>query len=238
MCTGGDPGGGSSKTTQKRSSSYTMTKQPNPDVMRGYKSPTFASTSGKTETQMIADNKRAGPTTVSRPSTDQARDMAMAELRGRLDSELTGIAAYSIAAHAAKKVAEKSLANQLNQLRAGATPVQIRSDSGKTITVGTIDSRGRYSGRSEYADYARSVVSRTKNFNTIGAIQAKSGGYDDGRDGPDQQYNFVQEPVKPEEPAVVEQFGSSGALTTARRRGSGRRVAYGTRQSLVNLRNV
>ena len=44
--------------------------------------------------------------------------------------------------------------------------------------------------------------------------------------------------MKSEEPAVVEQFGSSGALTTARRRGSGRRVAYGTRQSLVNLRNV
>ena len=236
MCTGGDPGGGSSKSGQKRSSSYTMTKQPNPDVMRGYTGPTFASTRGKTESQMIADNKRAGPTTVSRPSTAQARDMAMTELRERLDSELTGIAAYSITAQLAKKVAEKSLANQLNQLRAGATPVQIRADSGKTITVGTIDSRGRYSGRSEYADYARSVVSRTENFNTIGAIQA--GGYDNGRDGSDQQYNFVQEPVKPEESAVVEQFGSSGALTTARRRGSGRRVAYGTRQSLVNLRNV
>ena len=213
MCSGGDPGGGSSKPTKKRSSRYTMTKQPNPDVMRGF-------------------------TGSGRPTSDQARDMAMTELRTRLDSNLTGIAALSMTAQAAKKIAEKSLANQLNQLRAGARPVQIRSDSGKTITVGTIDSRGRYSGRSEYADYARGVVSKTKNFNTIGAIQAKAGSVVDGGDRSDQQYNFVQEPVKSEEPAVVEQFGSSGALTTARRRGSGRRVAYGTRQSLVNLRNV
>lgn len=237
MCAGGDQGTGGSDAKKGKASYY----DPPPEAKIGFKSPTFESITGMTETQIIAQNKKAGPTKVARPTTAQVRDMAITELRERERSELTGIAKYSPMAQIGKAIARKSLQAQIRALKAGATPVQISADSGKTITVGTIDAQGRYTGRSEYADFARSKVKSTDQFSTLAGIRASvrdTFGQPGDSDGPE-YVSDVPEPKKPEPEPVEEvtQMGS-GTLTTKRRRGSGRRTAFGTRQSLVNLKNV
>jgi len=45
--------------------------------------------------------------------------------------------------------------NIASALERGARPVQIKSDSGKTITVGALEKDGTYTGRTDYRDIAR-----------------------------------------------------------------------------------
>lgn len=116
-------------------------------------------------------------------------------------------------------VAKLSLRNQANILRkqsVSATPV--RDEGGRTVGVVSKNIFGGevYSGRSE--------------FNPLG-------------DRPEQQRSepepvkAASEPIEEVEVAMTP-VGQGSGRTTKSRRGVGRRTAFGTRQSLVNLRNV
>ena len=74
------------------------------------------------------------------------REASLAELRGRLDRTLPGIAGG---------LGRVSLERQIAALEKGATPVKIETPSGDFLTVGTITEKGDYTGRGEYADIAR-----------------------------------------------------------------------------------
>jgi hypothetical protein len=136
-------------------------------------------------------------------------------------------------------IGRASLERQVAALGQGAIPVQIKSDSGIPITVGTIGTTSKqYTGRSEYRDIAMEAVKKggtlTSVDTSLKTAMARQRAAERDR-GP--------EPPKPttqpqEEVTEVTQMGGGGTLTTKRRRGSGRRTAFGTRQSLVNLRNV
>lgn len=117
-------------------------------------------------------------------------------------------------------IGSASLRNQANILRKqSVTARPVTDDSGRTVGVVSKNIFGGevYSGRTE--------------FNPLG-------------DRPDQQRS-EPEPVKSAAPEPVEEVevamtpvGTSSGRTTKTRRGGGRRTAFGTRQSLVNLRNV
>jgi len=74
------------------------------------------------------------------------RESSIAELTGRLDRTLPGIAGG---------LGRISLERQIAALEKGATPVKIETPSGDFLTVGTITEKGDYTGRGEYADIAR-----------------------------------------------------------------------------------
>ena len=62
-----------------------------------------------------------------------------------------------------------SLDKQISDLEGGATPVQILSDTGKIITVGTITQDGSYSGREEYGDTAREQMREMRTEAALGS---------------------------------------------------------------------
>ena len=76
--------------------------------------------------------------------TAEARGAAIAEVRNRkgMPGTLGGIGG----------LVRRNIASALER---GARPVQIKSDSGKTITVGALEKDGTYTGRTDYRDIAR-----------------------------------------------------------------------------------
>jgi len=159
---------------------------------------------------------------------------AIGELRGRM-GELNPVSPIS------SLFGGISLSQQVEALGQGATPVQIKSNSGIPITVGTISkSTGEYRGRAAYADIAKEAVKKGGNLASIDtslkaamdrqyASELSNGSDDSGR-------KSRVDPVV-EDSVEVTQMGGGGS-TTKTRRGGGRRTAFGTRSSLINLRNV
>lgn len=76
--------------------------------------------------------------------TAEARGAAIAEVRNR-----TGMPGTL---GAIGGLVRRNIASALER---GARPVQIKSDSGKTITVGALEKDGTYTGRTDYRDIAR-----------------------------------------------------------------------------------
>ena len=97
-----------------------------------------------------------------------------------------------------------------------------------------VTKKGSYTGPDCWCNFARAnykkgtVYSWRPDFETISPNVAEK----DDPSSPPPPAAPVEEPV-----VEVAQMGS-GTTTKKRRRGSGRRTAFGTRQSLVNLRNV
>lgn len=216
MCTGGDRGGSGSKP--KPSARSTFTRQQNVDVMTG------AKVSG-------------------RFTQAQVRDQALTELRQRIDKPLFDdtlvgrLSALSPTAQAAKRLGRFQRQRVAKALTGGAIPVQIKTSSGKTINVGAIDSAGRYTGRDSYREYARSQI-QNKDFGSIRSIQASTRGIDKynkdqerGSERDKKSKARTQTKVAKEEDVIV---GSPSRTPASARRGSGRRSAFGTRQSLIN----
>ena len=117
-------------------------------------------------------------------------------------------------------IAKLSLRNQANILRkqsVSATPVRDESDRTVGVVSKNIFGGEVYSGRSE--------------FNPLG-------------DRPEEQRGEpvssapTPDPVKEEVEVAMTPVGGNSGRTTKSRRGGGRRTSFGTRQSLVNLRNV
>lgn len=79
--------------------------------------------------------------------TAEARGAAMAEVRARGESGFLPGFMQGIGGALRKNI--------VSALERGARPVQIKSDSGKTITVGALEKDGTYTGRTDYRDIAR-----------------------------------------------------------------------------------
>lgn len=157
----------------------------------------------------------------------QAAYDSIQELRGRLENPLLPGTAGAVLG----TIGRISLKNQIKKLQEGATPVIADG-----MTVGAITKGGSYTGRPEYGDIAR------ENYKKGGASIDTSMREVAARQRAQQDDDSAPPPAAPApapEPVVdVAQMGGSGTTTKKRRRGSGRRTAFGTRQSLVNLRNV
>lgn len=93
----------------------------------------------------FARQPRRDPYAVKGKSTS-----AIGELRGRLGEPTLIPGAVGAALGSMGKL---SLQKQIQELQAGATPVQIKTDKGETLTVGTVRD-GRYTGRPQYRDIA------------------------------------------------------------------------------------
>ncbi len=215
MCTGG---GSSNRSKPKPSARSTMTRQPNPDVMRG------ARVSGQF-------------------TQAQVRDQALTEIRQRIDkplfkgSALNRLSMFSPSGQVLKRLGRNQLKKRAKALAGGAVPVQIKSSSGKTITVGAIDSAGRYTGQENYREYARSQI-QNKDFGSIRSIEASKRGIDKfnkdrerGSERDNKSKARTQTKVAKEEDVIV---GSPSRTSASARRASGRRSAMGTRQSLIS----
>lgn len=104
---------------------------------------------------MSSNADRGGDTFARQPRRDPyamkgKSTSAIGELRGRLGDPalIPGTAGALLSA-----IGKKSLEAQIAELQAGARPVQIKTDKGETITVGTVRD-GKYTGRSEYREIA------------------------------------------------------------------------------------
>lgn len=240
MCTGGDPGGGTEKqasasapppeSSAARAARLQRERAKAAEIRR---KAAAKSVVGKTEAQIRRDTSSApsltrGQSAASARATAQAKNRAaISELRGRMDEQPPGTLGA---------IGRASLERQVKALGQGAIPVQIKSDSGIPITVGTIGTTSKqYTGRSEYRDIAMEAVKKGGTLTSIDtslkAATARQRSQQE-RDEP------KREPVVEEDPVSVTPVGTSSGRTTKTRRGGGRRTAFGTRQSLVNLRNV
>ena len=190
------------------------------------------SVAGKTEAQIRRDTSPApsltrGQSAASARATGMAKNRAaISELRGRMDEQPPGTLGA---------IGRASLERQVKALGQGAIPVQIKSDSGIPITVGTIGTTSKqYTGRSEYRDIAMEAV---KKGGTLTSIDTSLKAATARQQSQQERDEPRREPVV-EEPVSMTPVGTSSGRTTKTRRGGGRRTAFGTRQSLVNLRNV
>ena len=75
------------------------------------------------------------------------REAAIAEVRGRDENSMFPSTLGAIGSMVRKNI--------VSALERGAQPVQVRSRSGKLITVGALESDGTYTGRMRYRDIAR-----------------------------------------------------------------------------------
>lgn len=239
MCTGGDPGGGTEKQAsasapppESSAARAARLQRERAKASEIRQKAAARSVAGKTEAQIRRDTSPVpsltrGQSAAAARATAQAKNRAaISELRGRMEEQPPGTLGM---------IGRASLSRQVEALGQGAIPVQIKSDSGIPITVGTIGTTSKqYTGRSEYADIAKEAVKKGGTLTSIDtSLKAATAR---------QQAQREPEPPKPtaqpqEEIAEVVQMGGSGT-TTKKRRGGGRRTAFGTRQSLVNLRNV
>lgn len=248
MCTGGDPGGGSENQAsasapppESSAARAARLKRERAKASEIRQKAAAKSVAGKTEAQIRASERRAdymspkrspgrGQSAASARATAQAKNRAaISELRGRMEEQPPSVLGA---------IGRASLSRQVKALGQGAIPVQIKSDSGIPITVGTIGTTSKdYTGRPEYRDIAIEAVKKGGTLTSVDtsfkAAMARQQAQQE-RDDPEPPKS-TDEPQ--EEIVEVAQMGSSGTTTKKRRR-SGRRTAFGTRQSLVNLRNV
>lgn len=219
MCTGGDPGGGTEKETPKAAS---RTAAPTREEMTAVRAP--GQRSAKPTNFRAGRPKEPGGVDDRAPKRTAAQTAfdSIQELRGRMDKQPPGLLGG---------IGRFSLERQIKALQEGATPVIADG-----LTVGTVSKSGSYTGRPEYGDIAR------ENYKKGGASIDTSMREAMARQRAQQDDDSAPPPAAPapkvEPVEEVTQMGGSGTLTTKRRRGSGRRTAFGTRQSLVNLRNV
>ena len=218
MCTGGDPGGGKEKEAPKSAS---RTSAPTAEEMRARRAPGQASVNipsarvGRPKEPGGVDDRPAPKKTAAQAAFDSIQ-----ELRGRVDKQPPG----TIGA-----IGRFSLERQIKALQEGATPVMADG-----LTVGVVTKSGSYTGRPEFGDFARA------NYKQGGSTLDTTLKAQMEKRRSEQERDVTPPPAStPTEPVVeVAQMGGSGVSTKGRRRGGGRRTAFGTRQSLVNLRNV
>jgi len=265
MCTGGDPGGGTGggggstpkpkpKAKPKAAPNFGAPKSSQRPTSSPKAAPKAAPSTGGGASRRAAPTgeefraKRApGQPDVKLPSDRRGRPKepggvddrapkktaaqtsfdSIQELRGRLDNPLLPGTAGAVLG----SIGRVSLKSQIKALQEGAIPVIADG-----MTVGTITKGGSYTGRPEYGDIARENYKKGgASIDTSmreAAARQRAAERDRGPDEPKSDPAPKPEPVE-----EVTQMGG-GTLTTKRRRGSGRRTAFGTRQSLVNLRNV
>jgi len=244
MCTGGDPGGG---TEQQASASAPPPESSAARAARLQRERAKASeirakaaarsVAGKTEAQIRRDTSPApsltrGQSAAAARATGMAKNRAaISELRGRMDEQPPGVLGV---------VGRASLERQVKALGQGAIPVQIKSDSGIPITVGTIGTTSKqYTGRPEYVGIAKEAVKAGGTLTSIDtSLKAATARQISQQEGDEPRRKPVEEKAVEEKPVSMTPVGTSSGRTTKSRRSVGRRTAFGTRASLINLRNV
>ena len=238
MCTGGDPGGGSekqkpmaaSRTAAPTREEMTAVRAPGQRNQAGGRSGVGMSGRGRIVSVESYNERPKEPGGVDdrapKRTAAQTSFDSIQELRGRLDDTLLPGTAGAVLG----SIGRASLKSQIKALQEGAIPVIADG-----MTVGTVSKSGSYTGRPEYGDIAREGYKKGGASIDTSMREAAARQRASERDrGPDEP---KRAPVV-EEPVSMTPVGTSGSRTTKTRRGGGRRTAFGTRQSLVNLRNV
>ena len=119
---------------------------------------------------------------------------AIGELRGRLGEPTLIPGAVGAALGSMGKL---SLQKQLDELQAGATPVQIKTDKGETLTVGTVR-EGRYTGRPEYRDIALGAQPEDGTIQTSLEAAMKQEAEKRADEGPEPEPTLITPEVTPE----------------------------------------
>lgn len=256
MCTGGDTGEATEsmasasapppESSSARAARLRRESSKAADIRSKYSSSSMINAARLSGAGTMASSAKAP---ASQPSLSRGqsaagyRSAAMAKNRAAI-SELRGRMGELPASPISSLFGGISLSQQVEALGQGATPVQIKSNSGIPITVGTISkSTGEYRGRAAYADIAKEAVKKGGNLASIDtSLKAAmdrqyASELSNGSDDSDRSSSRSRVDPVVEDSVEVTQMGG-GRSTTKTRRGAGRRTAFGTRSSLINLRNV
>jgi len=228
MCTGGDPGGGTSENL-------------NPPRVRKGAARDFIGPASAKQREVGVSYKPASGLSPGAARAITGSDIAAANLAGRSDITKEQLGDLQTRATVGTRGLGKAgtvggVFNTIGRASAKRLLDKLKSD---TPTIGKLGDKPSYSVK-PVTSKTGSIVGVTEPGTFGGRVY--SGRPDMNPFAPKQEKDDSPPPSPPaapvEEPAVeVAQMGG-GTLTTKRRRGSGRRTAFGTRASLINLRNV
>jgi len=229
MCTGGDPGGGSGSDQS----------QPlNPPRVR--KAPKGSGPAAEKQREVGVTRKPASGLSPGAARAITGSDKAAANLAGRSDITKEQLGDLQTRAKGGRSSLPGPVGTILGGIGQASANRLLNKLKGDTPTIGKLGDKPSYSVKPVTDPKTGRIVGVTEPGPFGGRVY--SGRPEFNPNAPKQQKDDSPPPPPPaasvEEPAVeVAQMGG-GTLTTKRRRGSGRRTAFGTRQSLVNLRNV
>lgn len=229
MCTGGDPGGGSSSD---------QSRPLNPPRVR--KAPRSSGPASAKQREVGVSYKPSGGISPGAARAITGSDVAAANIAGRSDITKEQLGDLQTRAKAGSTGIPGTTGAALSAIGRASASRLLKSITGDTPTIAKLGDKPSYSvkpvtsktgaivGVTEPGTFGGRVYSGRPDMNPMAPKQEK----DDSPPPPP--------PAPPVEEPVVEvaQMGGSGVTTKNRRRGSGRRTAFGSRQSLINLRNV
>jgi len=229
MCTGGDPGGGTSENL-------------NPPRVRKGAARDFTGSASAKQREVGVSYKPASGLSPAAARAITGSDTAAANLAGRSDITKEQLGDLQTRATVGTRGLGKAgtvggILNTIGTAAASRLMDKLKSD---TPTIDKLGDKPSYSVK-PVTTKTGSIVGVTEPGPFGGRVY--SGRPDMNPFAPKEERDDTPPPApkpkpKVEEPVVeVAQMGG-GTLTTNRRRGGGRRTAFGTRQSLVNLRNV
>jgi len=157
----------------------------------------------------FARQPRRDPYAVKGKSTS-----VIGELRGRLGKPTLIPGAVGAALGSMGKL---SLQKQIQELQAGATPVQIKTDKGETLTVGTVRD-GRYTGRPEYRDIALKSAPEGGAIRTSLQAAMEQEAEKRAAEGPEPEPTIITPEVTPEVTPEIVPDDLMGSTERGRRR--------------------
>ena len=228
MCTGGDPGGGTSenlnpprvrKAPAREVSGPASAKQR--EVGVSYK-PSGGISPGAVRAitgSDVAAANIAGRSDITKEQLGDLQTRATVGTRGLGKAGTVGGILNTIGTASAARLMDKLKSDTPTIAKLGDKPsYSVRPVTTKTGSIVGVTEPGTFGGR---------VYSGRPDFDPISAKQ------EDEPEPKPVAKPKVEEPVE-----EVVQMGSDRRATTKNRRGGGRRTAFGTRASLINLRNV
>lgn len=227
MCTGGDPGGGTSENL-------------NPPRVRKAPAREVSGPASAKQREVGVSYKPSGGMSPGAARAITGSDVAAANIAGRPDITKEQLGDLQTRATVGTRGLGKAgtvsgILNTIGTASAARLLDKIKSD---TPTIAKLGDKPSYSvkpvttktgsivGVTEPGTFGGRVYSGRPDMNPMAPKQEKD-------DSPPPPAAPVEEPV-----VEVAQMGGSGVTTKNRRRGGGRRTAFGSRQSLINLRNV
>jgi len=226
MCTGGDPGGGTSenlnpprvrKAPAREVSGLASAKQR--EVGVSYK-PSGGMSPGAARAitgSDVAAANIAGRPDITKEQLGDLQTRATVGTRGLGKVGTVGGILNTIGTASAARLLDKIKSNTPTIAKLGDKPsYSVRPVTTKTGSIVGVTEPGTFGGRVYSGRPDMSPMASKKQEDDTPAPKPK-----------------VEEPVE-----EVVQMGSDRRATTKNRRGGGRRTAFGSRQSLINLRNV
>lgn len=229
MCTGGDPGGGTSENL-------------NPPRVRKAPAREVSGPASAKQREVGVSYKPSGGISPGAARAITGSDVAAANIAGRSDITkeqlgdlqtratvgTRGLGKAGTVGGVLNTIGTASAARLMNKLSSDTPTISKLGDKPSYSVKPVTSKTGAIVGVTEPGTFGGRVYSGRSDMNPMAPKQEK----DDSPPPPP--------PAAPVEEPVVEvaQMGGSGVTTKNRRRGSGRRTAFGSRLSLINLRNV